>query len=45
MKTRPVVAELLLADERMDKHTDIMKLRVAFQNFTHAHKDLLGSFH
>jgi len=45
MKTPPVVAELFHADGRMDQLTEITKLRVAFRNFTHASKNLLGSFH
>ena len=42
-KTRPVGAEFH-ADVRMDKRTDITKLRVAFRNFTNAPKSILGSF-
>ena len=41
MKTRSVVAELFHADGQTDGRTDMMNLRVAFQNFVHASKNEL----
>jgi len=34
MKIRPVEAELLIADERTDRWTDMTKLIVIFRNFS-----------
>jgi len=34
MKIRPVEAELLIADERTDRRTDMTKLIVSFRNFS-----------
>jgi hypothetical protein len=41
MKIRPAEAELLHADGRMDRQTDMTKLTVAFRNFAKAPKCLI----
>jgi hypothetical protein len=44
MKTRPMGAEIVHADEQTDRQTYMIKLMVAFHNFVNTPKHLLMLF-